>query len=489
MVPSAPSSALAKRSTDTALMPPPPTKRIKRPPKVLDEDDYTSALSQIIARDFFPGLQETQSQQEYLNALESNNPIWIAEASQNLREAMTPVPAGRQRRTVRNSRFNTPTATPRHHPSSTPIIDKTPIGLTGGATPSSVADSEVSSTGDFTQPPEIDTSTLSLSAFQSKYTSEDNESFNALLDSQNDTRRQKYAHLWTPDNKIPSARQIAYRARGQRLLKERADAEAANGGKELVPLITGATDDRPAKPDSWKNKKPDNSFMFPAGSVDEVGLETIAEAKEASSKAAPKGVIYGNTRFLPRAMQDESTSDFVPPSPSLNTSIIARRDALRAAMSESGPEYEGGETPRVNGYAYVDEEEPENVPAEPEPAGPSYRDLLAGQVGDSTPNPFQLGDTRRREDLHHRMVERDAKKKRLKAAETARGPVLPGTPGGSAGGNLTPAARKLLDRVGRTPVAKHGVGGQRSARGNGEDGNMWTPSGTPRRKTGVAVGT
>jgi protein DGCR14 len=471
-----PSRALTKRSIDTALMPPPPTKRIKRPPKVLDEDDYTNALSNIIARDFFPGLHEVQSQQEYLNALESNDATWIAEAGQKLRDAMTPLPGGRQRRSTRNSRFNTSSLIPAHAVTATPVADKTPVGWTGGGTPS-VAGSEYSTTSS-TQKDEIDTSTLSLSAFQSKYTSEDNESFNALLDTQNATRRQKHAHLWTPDNKIPSTRQIAYRSHEQRLLTQKAEAEAANGGKELVPLVAGATDARPAKPDSWQSTKPDNGFMFPASSVDEEGINTVAQTREASSKAGPKGVNYGNTRFAPEALNEESTDGLVPPSPSLNTSIIARRDAARAVQSET--EYSGGETPRVNGYAYVDEEEPENIPEEASAPEPSYRDLLAGQVYDGTPNPFKIGDVRRREDLHHRMVERDAKRKRLKSAETVR-TTMPGTPGGSGSGNLTPAARKLLDRVGKTPITRHGEVRDGETRGK----DMWTPSSTPRRRAGV----
>ena len=66
--------SLAKRSADTALMPPPPlTKRIKRPPKVLDEDVYSEAMSHIIARDFFPGLQESQAQQDFMDALDNGD--------------------------------------------------------------------------------------------------------------------------------------------------------------------------------------------------------------------------------------------------------------------------------------------------------------------------------------------------------------------------------------------------------------------------------
>jgi protein DGCR14 len=259
-------------------------------------------------------------------------------------------------------------------------------------------------------------------------------------------------------------------------LTQKAEAEAANGGKELVPLVSGAMDARPAKPDSWHRTKPDNAFMFHASSVDEDGIDTVAQVREANSKAAPKGVNYGNTRFTPHALNEESTEGVEPPSPSLNTSIIARRDAARAAQSET--EYSGGETPRVNGYAYVDEDEPENIPQEAPAPEPSYRDLLAGMASDGTPNPFKVGDLRRREELHHRMVERDAKKKRLKSAETIRTPVS-GTPGVGSG-NLTPAARKLLDRVGRTPVGKHEAVKDGDARAK----DMWTPSATPRRRAG-----
>src|SRR6266536_1898845 len=93
------SQALTKRNHESSLMPPPPPpKRIKRPSKVLDEDDYTDALSKIIARDFFPGLVETQTQQEYLDALESKDKEWIETAGRRLTEVMTPGPGGRRAR-------------------------------------------------------------------------------------------------------------------------------------------------------------------------------------------------------------------------------------------------------------------------------------------------------------------------------------------------------------------------------------------------------
>ena len=285
--------------------------------------------------------------------------------------------------------------------------------------------------------------------------------------------------MWTADQRILSARQIAYRKNEQRLLKQHHEEEtdADKDGKELVPISTGATGDRPAQPDGWKVKKPNNTFMFFPPSVDEDGFTTEQDRKEAASKAGPKRVIHENTRFPPLQYIDDDTPGSIPPSPSLNTDIIARRDAARAARSESESEsvteYPGGETPRVNGYAFVDEDEPSAAPAPAAAPGPSYRDLLAGQVGDSTPNPFKISSIRSREELHRRLVEKTNQKKRDKDKET---PIGTGgdTPATRNVGNMTPAARKLMERMGRTPV---NVRDERMS-----SVEMWTPRATPRRK-------
>jgi len=465
------STALIKRPVDdVALMPPPPVKRIKRPPKVLDEDEYTSALSDIIARDYFPGLLESQAQQEYLSALESNDDAWIAEAGQKLRAIMNPLHAGRRPSSGRNTRFDTPSATPR------PAAEATPFGNTGAETPTRAAEQDDLRNGK--RNGEFDTSKLSLSAFQAKYTSEDNESFNTLLDKQNEKRRGKHAHLWTQDQRIPSARQIEHRVREVRLLRQREEDDAS--GKALIPMTTGATDARPAKPDAWKIKKPDNTFMFHASSIDEEGLETVQDVREAASKAGPRQVIHSNTRFPSLHFVDDPGP--VPPSPSLNTDIITRREAAEPARSET--EFTGGETPRVNGYAFVEEDEPENISTGTERRGngPSYRDLLAGQVADGTPNPFKISENRKREDLHHRLVEKQAKKRRMKEDETVRTPMTAGTPvvmktSAGGAGNMTPAARKLMEKLGRTPV-----GTAKSSTDDRASTHLWITGRTPRRK-------
>ena len=458
--------ALAKRSADSSLMPPPPPpKRIERPAKVLDEDEYTKALSDIIARDYFPGLAETTAQEEYLTALESNNDAWIREAGDNLKAAMTPQPRRARTRSARNSRFSTPSATPL--PAAT-----TPKGWTGGETPMSESGQSVVSIS-HPELPTIDASALSLSAFQAKYTSEDNASFNSLLDTQNEKTRAKNAHFWTKDNKKPTPRLIAHRAREQQLLA----ANTTNNDSEraLVPLTTGATSLRSARTDSWTTSRPNNTFMFNASSIDEdaAHLETTAQKAERESKAGPRAVVHANTRFTPARLQE--ATDPVPASPTLSA-VVKSKAAAAGAAARSETEYSGAETPTVEGYAFVDEDEPADRPADAV-EGPelSYRDLLAGQAGDGTSNPFKLREMLGREKLHHRLVERDLQRKRgkEKAVEQSRN-AGSDTPRSSAN-SLTPAAQRLLGRMGATPLRSM----KQSEVKQEED---WTPKLTPRRK-------
>ena len=440
------SQALTKRSHDTALMPPPPApKRIKRPTKVLDEDDYTDALSHIIARDFFPGLMETDTQQEYLNALDSQDQEWISSAGRKLTEIMTPGPNGRQSRGRRGT-------------SMTPIsglygrVGETPKAWHGD-TPMSVASSKSGSA--MSQKPEIDTN-MSLGAFQSRYTSEDNESFYKLLDRQNTKRSERYSWMWA-GNKIPAARQIAHRERESRRLANK--SQASSEVKELTKIDN--SDERNAMPDSWKSR-PDNPFMFDPPSIEDTH-QTIQQLAEETSRAPPKAVVYDNTR-LPTSASSTDLSSGPPPSPSLSAVQDAIAGHPRPMASEVS--LSGALTPRVNGYAFVDSA-PSPSPSELTSTwGSGDRTTLLGS-GDATPNPFKIKDKSKREALHHRMVDRVAKGKRTvgkRDGGLANTPVprFASSPRITKGG-LTPAAQKLMGNVGgggMTPSLWGAKGGQ-----------------------------
>lgn len=461
------------------MLPPPAPKRIKRPATVLDEDVYTSALSHIIARDFFPGLLETQAKQEYLDALESKDKEWITSSKKRLASVMrTPTPGSNARRKTDSGSV---TGTPQHLPG---LADETPRGW-GGDTPMSVA-----STATERKDQEIpDVSNMGLLAFQAKYTSEDNESFNKVLDKQNAKKREKYAWLWN-QNKVPPARQIAHHQREiKRITAQGGNPETALIKKDdSAPVIKTDLNARPARPDGW-NSRPDNTLMFLPSSVEDEH-ETLHQKAEAASRAGPKRTLYQNTRLLDAdAAAAADATKSVPQSPSLSAIQDAIAGRPRLSESEAASAVAGGETPRVNGYAFVDEDEPEPEPASSDSFEADWR-LLGSS--DSTPNPFQIGETRKREALHHRMVDRVARNKRAeKAARTTKTPIstprfasspridfglrsAPTTPASGSGSKmLTPAAQKLLSQVGSTPRAS----GSKSKSGLG---NMWTP--TPRRK-------
>lgn len=455
-----PSKTLTKRSAENSLMPPPPPpKRIKRPATVLDEDTYTGALSHIIARDFFPGLLESQTQQEYLDAVESKDKEWINEAGRKLSQIMTPGPEGRR---LRSRRGVTMTPLPQ-------TGDETPRGW-GGDTPASVAPSDASTKDESKSDVNLN---LSLSKFQEKYTSEDNESFNELLDKQNAKKAEKYNWLYA-GNKIPSGRQIAYRERQAKLL-ESSKEKTSSTSQELIKRNTDL-DSRPAMPDIRPSQQR-NAFMFEPDSIEDTHLTTAQEA-QAKSNAGPKAVIHDNTRLPPPPSQTAS----IPPSPSLSAINDAIAGRPHPTASESG--YDGSATPRVGGYAFVDENP---TPAElGQRSSPSPPPDLLKQLGAEAggPNPFHLAAASKRESLHHAMVEKTARSKRaggrvesLKAnGAVGKTPVpkfLSATPraGGAGAGELTPAAQSLLGKVG-TPVRGEVMA---NVFGKTKERERWTP--------------
>jgi len=424
------SSALVRSSTDTDLMPPPP-KRIKRPKNVIDEDSYTDAISEIIARDFFPGLVETETQQEYLDAQESGDQAWISSASKRLHQVMTP---GRKR-----GRTGTSIQTPMR------ALD-TPRGGYAADTPMSVI-SDASMTSVPTQTVEVNTN-MSLDSFQALYTSEDNESFYKLLDKQNQKRAEKYAWMWSENNQLPSKMMLKQKEIKTKLLES--GRSIADDGGNRDRLAIQDVNEKPARPDSWK-AKPNNQLMFAPESIED-SLETTAQKTQNESRAAPRSVSYANTRMPSEVMIQENPN--VPPSPSLTAIKDAIAGRRRASDIESS--VCGSETPRVNGYAFVDDE--------PEDESPIPAPKIDLGKGDTMKNPFVIKEQSKREDLHHRMVDTNMRTKRTSTRVGMTGrvdltpvPKFPSSPR-VGGGQLTPAAQRLWSKVGSSAPSGGSVG-------------------------------
>lgn len=502
-------TAVAKRSADTGLMlPPPPPKRMKRPAKVLDEDKYTAALSHIIARDFFPGLLESETQQEYLDALEAGDRTWINEAGQRVREAMTPVRQRGRRGVSMTPRggFADGAETPKTFRGETPV--RTPSRLSGDEDGNEVAHPEE----------KIDLG-LSLSAFQARYTSEDNESFNKVLDKQNSARSAKYQWLYN-NNKLPSKQQLLQASIAARKLLTAPDSSSS---KALTLRPSQDLDHRPASisappcTSSSTAQGPRNGFMFTPTDLTEAQphLPTIADQAQARSLAGPKSVTHAATR-LPTSLHHESSADDIDDTASLSLSAIDAairgQPRKRDVRSMASIVASGNETPRVNGYAFVDAEP---TPSElGVPASPPDDDLLQKMIdsasersGSSAPNLFTINDASARESLHHRLVDKTLAAKRkstssrldyLKEDGNGRTPTPKFASSPRVGssstktaerrtalGGLTPAARMLYSKLegSKTPVGGGGAFDKRKEGSAGQRrGGAGTP--TPLRKKG-----
>jgi len=307
-----------------------------------------------------------------------------------------------------------------------------------------VATPRVGSEEEVEKKPKMDT-TLSLDAFQSKYTSEDNASFNTLLDKQNEKRRNSYAFLWS-GNHIPGFRTKAH----QKRLKAQEEKERTGEQKLIV-----APDERPAIPNTWK-AEPRNGLMFTPDKS-----PPPPEKSERERELPPKSVVYANTRMpLPSVASQERASS---PTPTAIADAIAGKPRPLESEAEFG--FRGVETPRVNGYSFVD-----SAPS-PSPASLGAPPLTWGAVAaisDTKPisSPFKIAATPKRELLHHRMVEKVAKGKRVAIPSTGLAAASPRmTPlGGGGRGREIP---KFGSSPAMTPAGQRLWGNLKERKGTG----------------------
>ncbi|KAI9151095.1 hypothetical protein H9P43_009710 [Blastocladiella emersonii ATCC 22665] len=378
----------------------------------LDEDVYTEALSSIIERDFFPDLARLKAETAFVDALASRDPLRIDIAKR--------------------------------------ALDALEYDRDDTRSVASTARTGVVNTS------------LRLGAFQQRYTSEDNASFNDLLDEANRKLRAKLA--WMFERNKAGARgggeeemRMIEGAPGSGAAGELMAPAAASG--ELV-LASGSAaavvdpDDRDAKlrlllpstdhrgsavVPTWEHRTL-NAFMFPPSSA--------TTAKLRAQKPAVTN--YAATRFAdstPLAQFTQAVLDSAAPTP-----------APLAPSPSDTPYSLVSMTPRPHGAAA--DMVPDMTWGAIEATPVALRDE-SGTAAASEPEPhrYRIPDTPVRELLGIRKVEQLRHSRTTHSSRSARTPATPrtpwdATPGSSSAASVTSAASRRSSAIAVGPKSE-----------------------------------
>lgn len=469
------SAAVALRSARSGasagpLIPLKPGETSLRRQAILTEGEYTSSLSRIIKRDFFPKLDRLKAENAYLTALEEGDAVQIRRAlntllridelenggPSNAQASRTPVASN-------SAYLDTPDARSRGEWDPTPLHSSprtlAPLTAMTSDSTAGIDDEDISSGID----PDLD---WSVTDFQARYTSEDNASFEQLLQRDNQIRAQKYILatkaelrakqsraelMYREQEEARAGKQLAMQAAEERGLriehkapllltdrsapsKDTVDEPARESVEELLLVDGPRTDDRLANAGvgRWKYTAK-NALTF--------GPQAPQQRKADDKSTTKPSINFRNTDF---GEYDDGTQSEEPGSPTSTRIDAAIR---RGPVSSSSSSSLGGtdDTPKVNGYGFVS---PHSTPVH----GPaqSESDLLrifnsSNHQGDSTDErQFRLPPESKRDQIAARLGTAQnisspygTQKYQLPAARSQMQQKQ----------QLTPAARALFDRT------------------------------------------
>ncbi|XP_019565746.1 splicing factor ESS-2 homolog [Rhinolophus sinicus] len=343
--------------------------------RVLDEEEYIEGLQTVIQRDFFPDVEKLQAQKEYLEAEENGDLERMRQIAIKFGSALGKMSREPPAPYVTPATFETPEV----H-TGTGMVGNKPQGRSQGL-----------EDGDGEAAEEEEKEPLpSLDVFLSQYTSEDNASFQEIMEVAKEKNRARHAWLYQAEEEFE---------------KRQKD------NLTLPPAEKQAIESSQAGVETWKYKAKNSLMYYPEGVPDEEQLFK-----------KPRQVVHKNTRFL----RD-------PFSQALSRSQLQQAAALNAQHKQGkvgpdGKELIPQESPRVGGFGFVATPSPapgvnesplmtwgevENTPLRVEGSETPYMDRTPGPA-------FKILEPGRRERLGLKMANEAAAKNRAKKQEALR---------------------------------------------------------------------